>query len=276
MKDYCNDLWPLVYDQFNHGRHEQEQELAFYTRELTSCTGPVLEVACGTGMILLPLLERGLDVYGFDLSEQMLEQLFAKAMRRGHTDIKRRVTKQNMMDFQYNLQFEAIFIPARSFLHLTTQEEQIACLQNIHRHLGNDGTLMLNFFTPSLQIILDNTRSNPAFSEFAVYRHPETGQEIKLSCCQVNNLTEQNQHITWRFEMAGETQETPMLVRWVYRQEFELLARLSGFRVAALYSGFDREPYTGDGEMVWVLEKESTQPVGEFRSARCGQNASHP
>jgi SAM-dependent methyltransferase len=257
MKDYCNDLWPLVYDQFNHGRHEQE--LAFYTRELTNCTGPVLEVACGTGMILLPLLERGLDIYGFDLSEQMLEKLVAKAERDGHTGIKRRVTVQNMVDFQYGMQFQAIFIPARSFLHLTTQDEQIACLQNIHRHLCDDGCLMLNFFTPSLQALLDNTRSNPAFREFATYRHPETNKEIKLSVCQVNDLTEQIQHITWRFDVAGETQDSPMLVRWVYRWEFELLARLSGFRVAALYSGFDREPYKGDGEMVWVLKK-ITQP----------------
>jgi SAM-dependent methyltransferase len=258
MKDYCNDLWPLVYDQYNHGRHEQE--LAFYRRELAECTGPVLEVACGTGMILLPLLERGLDIFGFDLSEQMIEVLFAKAMREGYTDIKKRVTKQNMVDFRYNLQFESIFIPARSFLHLTTQDEQIACLRNIHRHLRDDGYLMLNFFTPSLQALLDKTRGNPAFKEFATYRHPETGSEIKVSFCQVNNLTEQVQHITWRFEVAGETQDSPMFVRWVYRQEFELLARLSGFRVAALYSGFDREPYKGDGEMVWVLRKESAQP----------------
>lgn len=258
MKDYCNDLWPLVYDQFNHGRHEQE--LAFYTRELTNCTGPVLEVACGTGMILLPLLELGLDIYGFDLSEQMIEKLVAKAEREGHTDINKRVTKQNMVNFYYSMRFEAIFIPARSFLHLTSQEEQIACLQNIRKHLCEDGYLMLNFFTPSLQALLDNTRCNPAFRELATYRHPETSEEIKLSFCQVNNLTEQIQHITWRFEVGGETQDSPMLVRWVYRKEFELLARLSGFRVAALYSGFDREPYKGDGEMVWVLKKKITQP----------------
>ena len=255
MLDYCNDLWPLVYDQYNHGRHEQE--LSFYTRQLAPCTGPVLEVACGTGMILLPLLERGLDIYGFDLSAPMVEALLARAAREGHTDIETRVTVQNMVDFDYDMQFEAILIPARSFLHLTTQEEQIACLQNIHRHLHDGGTLMLNFFTPSLQALLDHTQRDPAFQEFATYRHPETGQEIKLSFCQVNDLARQVQHITWRFQLGDETHDSPMRVRWVYRWEFELLARLSGFRVAALYSGFEGQPYQGDGEMVWVLEKET-------------------
>ncbi len=258
MVDYCNHLWPLVYDQYNHGRHEQE--LAFYTRQLTPCTGPVLEVACGTGMILLPLLGRGLDIYGFDLSAPMVEGLVARAAREGHPDIRTRVTVQNMVDFCYDLQFEAIFIPARSFLHLTTQEEQIACLQNIHRHLRDGGTLMLNFFTPSLQALLDHTQRDPPFQEFATYRHPEMGQEIKLSFRQVNDLARQLQHITWRFQLGGETHDSPMRVRWVYRWEFELLARLSGFRVAALYSGFEGQPYQGDGEMVWVLEKETAQP----------------
>ena len=46
---------------------------------MASCSGPILEVACGTGMIFLPLLKKGLDIYGFDVSEQMLERLFYKA-----------------------------------------------------------------------------------------------------------------------------------------------------------------------------------------------------
>ena len=48
-----------------------------------------------------------------------------------------------------------------------------------------------------------------------------------------------------------------MTIRWIYRPEFELLTKLAGFEVAALYSGFEREPYKGEEEMVWVLEKTS-------------------
>jgi len=42
-------LWPLIYDQFNHGRHEKELE--FYKREFKNRRGKVLEIACGPGMI---------------------------------------------------------------------------------------------------------------------------------------------------------------------------------------------------------------------------------
>lgn len=260
MENYCNNIWPLIYDRYNQGRHEQE--LRFYSQELASCTGPVLEVACGTGMILLPLIKQGIDIYGFDLSEQMLHQLFTKAKSQNLPDVQRRVTQQNMIDFRIDAEFESIFIPARSFLHLATQEDQLACLRNIHRHLRDDGTFMLNIFTPSLSALVSRADPNPAFTDFGQFPHPDGESVINVSTRQTNDLSEQVQHITWRFEFDGHAQESGMLVRWIYKKEFELLAKLSGFAVAKLYSGFDKSPYNGEGEMVWVLEKAPNEPDG--------------
>ena len=253
MENYCNNIWPLIYDQYNQGRHKEELE--FYSRELASCTGPVLEVACGTGMILLPLLKQGLDMYGLDLSSQMLDQLFAKAKSENLPDVHRRVSQQDMTDIQINTEFEAIFIPARSFLHLSTQEDQLACLRNVHRHLRDDGTFMLNFFTPSLAALLSHIDSNPDYTDFGQFQNPDGNGVINVSMRQTNDLSEQIQHITWRFELDKQVHESPMLVRWIYKKEFELLAKLAGFTVAQLYSGFDKSPYNGEGEMVWALKK---------------------
>ena len=227
MEDYCNNIWPLIYDRYNQGRHQQE--LAFYARDLAPCKGPVLEVACGTGMILIPLLKQGVDIYGFDLSGPMLQQLYAKVQSDGLSDVCRRVSRQNMIDFQLDTEFESIFIPARSFLHLPTQADQIACLRNIHRHLRDDGTLMLNFFTPSLPALLSRADASADFTDFGQYPHPDGRSVINVSMRQTNDLSEQIQHITWHFELDGQSHESPMLVRWIYKKEFELLARLSGF-----------------------------------------------
>lgn len=259
MENYCNSIWPLIYDRYNQGRHQQE--LAFYARELASCSGPVLEVACGTGMILIPLLKQGIDIYGFDLSGQMLQELFAKAEGEHLPDVRRRVSQQNMIDFQIDASFEAIFIPARSFLHLPTQDDQVACLRNIRRHLCDGGTFMLNFFTPSLSAVLSRVDPNPDFTDFGRFPHPDGKSVISVSMRQTNDISEQVQHITWRFDHAGHVYESPMLVRWIYKKEFELLAKLSGFCVRHLYSGFDRSPYNGEGEMVWVLEKAPNNGV---------------
>jgi SAM-dependent methyltransferase len=254
MNNYSHELWPLIYDRYNQGRHDQE--LDFYGSELAACTGPVLEVACGTGMILLPLLAKGLDIHGFDLSAGMLAQLFAKVPPDSLADLQRRVSQQNMVDFQLDLEFDAVFIPARSFLHLVTQEEQITALRNIHRHLRPDGQLLLNFFTPNLRLLVERLDPNPNFVYHRTYLHPGNAREMVVSYRQINDPSAQIQNITWRFQMGEESYDSLMRVRWIYRPEFELLARYAGFRVAALYGGFDRDPYDGKDEMVWVLEKE--------------------
>jgi SAM-dependent methyltransferase len=255
VTNYQHDLWASIYDQYNQGRHEQE--LAFYTEELRACTGPILEVACGTGMILLPMLEQGMDVYGFDISAQMLDVLYAKAEERGLTDIRDRVTCQNMVDFCYDVRFDAIFIPARSFLHLTSQDEQIACLTNIRAHLKEGGRFLLNFFTPSLKALLRHAgpAAERGFAPLDTYILPGTDTVVELSVAQESDLASQVQHITWRFTVGGVQHEIKMFVRWIYKQEFQLLLRLAGFRRWEVYSGFEKRPYDGDGEMVWIVEK---------------------
>ncbi|UCF10190.1 MAG: class I SAM-dependent methyltransferase [Candidatus Bipolaricaulota bacterium] len=251
-ENYCSRLWAAIYDQYHSGH---EAELAFYVSALRGVTGPVLEAACGTGMVLLPLLALGLDAHGFDVSQEMLDVLLAKADASRTEGIERRVTCQDLVNFDYDLRFDAVIIPARSFLHLTTQEEQIGCLRTIHRHLVPSGRLLLNFFTPNLSFVVARTKPDPPFEEFATYTHPVTRKPVKLSFRQVNDPGNQLQRITWRFLYDGRIHDTEMAVRWIYRSEFELLARLTGYGIAHLYGGFSREPYDGTAEMVWELTK---------------------
>lgn len=252
--NYRDELWALIYDQYNQGRHQKE--LLFYGTELGDCDGPVLEIACGTGMILLKLLLQGVDIYGFDISKEMLKVLRAKAASMGIDDIHTRVSRQDMRDFHYERSFDAIIIPARSFLHLTEQEDQIACLRTIHTHLRPGGRLMLNFFNPCLDLILKRVGSDAEYRPLATFAHPVTGEPIALSCKQVNDVHSQVQNITWRFETGEIEHETSMKVRWIYQEEFKLLLRLAGFAKWELYGDFEKSAFTSDSsEMIWVAEK---------------------
>jgi len=253
MDGYESDLWPLVYDQYNHGRHEMELEL--YSVEVAQCCGPILEAACGTGMILLPLLAQGLDMYGFDISRQMLEVLFAKAAKLEIHNIQSRVSRQDMTTFRYDMRFDAILIPARSFLHLTTREAQEACLSNVARHLEDGGRAMLNFFTPNEEALSRFAEGQKDWAPFETYKHPETGEDVRVSRRLQSSMAEQLFTTYWRFEFGGSSRETQWTVRWIHRQEFESLAEGAGLRVAGLYGGFKKEPYDGKDEMYWVLEK---------------------
>lgn len=254
MQDFCGRYWALVYDQFNHGRHEKELE--FYLAEARECRGPVLEIACGTGMVLLPMLEEGIDAYGFDISGDMLDALLARARDEGIRDIDSRVCRMDMVDFHYDEKFEAIFIPCRSFLHLTEQEKQIACLRNIRDHLVDGGKLALNFFNPSLASLASRAAEPEEFTPAGTFVDPSDCSPIELSYKEANDLTDQVRHVTWRSEAGGSEHLTRMGIRWIYRDEFKLLLRLAGFERWELYGGFDKSEFGSQSdEMVWVAWK---------------------
>ena len=127
-----------------------EREFQFYSKQLAGETGPVLEVACGTGSILLRLLRQGVDIRGFDCAAGMLAVLRRKAADLGLGDIDCRVCCQDMVDFCCDQSFAAILIPASSFMLLPSQAAQIACLKRIRAHLVPNGRLLMNFYIPSL------------------------------------------------------------------------------------------------------------------------------
>ena len=259
--DYESTWWALIYDQYNSGLRKKthEKELSFYSSELARCKGPVLEVACGTGMILLELLERDIDIYGFDISAAMLDMLYRKAADREIQDIRHRVTRQNMADFKYDQLFDAIFIPASSFMMLTTQEEQIACLKKVHAHLKVDGRFLLNFFIPDFEKdILGHAEASDHYGELGDFVHPDTGETIVVTHNQVSNIAEQTERYIWKFTSKDSEHEVPMHARWIYKEEFQLLLRLAGFRTWKLYGDFDRSEYRGRGKqesLIWIVEK---------------------
>ena len=252
--NYEDNMWALIYDQYNQESHQKV--LPFYAAELQDCTGPVLEVACGTGMILLKLLQQGTDIYGFDISEEMLAVLYSKAETLGLGDIHTRVSRQDMCSFHYDFSFDAIFIPARSFLHLTTQEDQIACLTTIYAHLRPGGRLLLNFFNPELEWIVKASKSTPEYKPLATFTHPATSKPIELSHKRIYDIQNQVISIDWRFEDGEIEHKTSMTVRWIHREEFKLLLRLAGFERWNLYGDFDKTSFDSNSdEMIWVAEK---------------------
>lgn len=248
-------LWALMYDQGNAAR--PKGEMAFFADELKACKGPVLEIACGTGVVLFEMLKQGIDIHGLDLSPNMLSMLFSKAEAQGITDIRRRVTMQNMVDFRYDHQFDAIMIPARSFLHLTSQQDQIDCLRNIRAHIRDGGKLLLNFFNPMCYLeIISQTESPDGFSPLGTFKHPVTGENVDITFSYINDIPNQLQTGFMRFTFDGCACDYEMQMRWIFKEEFQLLLRLGGFSNWELYGSFTKRPFkVTDTEMIWKVWK---------------------
>lgn len=106
--------------------------LEFYRRQISRYAEPVLELACGSGRLTIPLAAEGIDITGLDISSEMLDRAKLKAAERRlntpfiHGDIR---------DFHLGKRFQLIFIPAQSLSHLYVRDEIEACFSCVRQHL---------------------------------------------------------------------------------------------------------------------------------------------
>lgn len=132
--------------------YRDRPDLAFFVEAAKESGGPVLEVGCGTGRVLIPTARAGVEIVGLDLSPHMLD-VCRKRLRDESADVQSRVrlVQADMRDFELSQAFQLVTTPFRSFQHLTTVEDQLACLKCIQRHLVKGGRLILDVFNPSLE-----------------------------------------------------------------------------------------------------------------------------
>jgi SAM-dependent methyltransferase len=148
---YSQDgLLVQVYDNQTIAEWEASQnDLPFYLEEATVAGGSLLELGCGTGRLLIPLLSSGLEVSGLDASAAMLE---VARQKREHLSpelaIRLHLHQGDMSEFELGQQFALILIPFRSFQLLLTPEAQRRCLNCINRHLAPRGKVIINLFDP--------------------------------------------------------------------------------------------------------------------------------
>ncbi len=122
---------------------EQQKDVVLW-RDLAAKYGdPILELACGSGRITIPLAERSYEITAVDYSEKMLQILRSKAKNLNNIIS----LKASMTNFKINSKFAFAFISYSSFQQLLTVDEQIQCLKNIHNHLIEGGILALDIGT---------------------------------------------------------------------------------------------------------------------------------
>lgn len=127
-----------------------ENELQFYMNYAYKSPGTILEPMCGTGRFLIPMLESGLDIEGFDASEYMLTVLQQKSTQK---NLKTLVWQQWLQEFCNNKKYGLIFIPSGSFGLIIDPQQAHDCLQTLYNHLLPHGKLVFEIETPSAYII---------------------------------------------------------------------------------------------------------------------------
>lgn len=151
--------WPYddiaaIYDD-DMGKSAPEGDVAFYVRE-TAGVDHVLELACGTGRITLPLLHAGRRVTATDRSEPMLEALERKARALPADPIAQgrlRVLRADMSELSLGERFGAVVCAYSAFTYLVDGEERRRALSAIRAHLREGGAFLLDAFVPDLGLL---------------------------------------------------------------------------------------------------------------------------
>jgi len=128
--------------------------LLFYLDLAKQFGGPVLEIACGTGRILLPIARAGIEIHGVDKSSSML-QVLREQLEREPAEIRNRVTisKGDMRTFLLSREFPLVAIPFRPMQHMHTLLDQVAALENAAVHLAPGGILAFDVFYPNYDLM---------------------------------------------------------------------------------------------------------------------------
>jgi SAM-dependent methyltransferase len=239
------DVYDLVGQDIPYG-------LDFYVALAREANGPVLDIACGTGRILLPCLQAGVDIEGLDLFEPMLKTLRAKATALG---LAPRLHHADMSDFSLPRRYGLLMIPFNAFIHNMTQEAQIHCLQLCREHLLPEGRLTFDTFFPSLKIIGTPEKTRVLEGEMP---HPQTGLPIRMYDTRTFDRVAQVQHSVNDIELLaadGSVQtvhRSEVSSRYIYKQEMALLLRVAGFARWEIWGGFDRRPLTREDDAMVV------------------------
>jgi SAM-dependent methyltransferase len=239
------DLYDLVLKDIPYG-------LDFYVALAREAKGPVLDIACGTGRILLPCLQAGVDIEGLDLFEPMLKTLRAKAVAWG---LSPRLHQADMCDFSLPRRFLLVMIPFNAFIHNMTQESQIRCLQLCREHLLPGGMLAFDTFFPSLEIVGAPENTRVLEGEFP---HPDTGLPMRMYDTRSFDRVAQVQHSLNEIELLAAdgrveaVYRSQISSRYVYKHEMELLLRVAGFARWEIYGDFDCRPLARENEAMVV------------------------
>ena len=211
---------PQRYDLFE-GEFAIGDFLNFYVRQIEKYGEPVLELACGSGRLTIPLTEKVFNIKVLDISDEMLELAKEKARRR---NVKLDLVKGDMTDFDLGEKFRLIFIPAQSLTHLYEISQLEKCFACVKRHLAESGRFLIELFNPSLEILME--KPDRIYPQRSI-------ANIAVNSKSFYDTATQIKHIELIFrENTG--QPDPVLtfkMRQFFPQEIDALLKYNDFRI---------------------------------------------
>ena len=256
--------YAFVADLYDHvTMYRDRTDVAFFVDAAANAGGPVLELGCGTGRVLIPTARAGIDIVGLDLSKHMLTVCRKRLQQEAYAVQSRvQLVEGDMRRFNLGCTFALVTIPFRPFQHLLTVEDQFVCLASVHRHLADNGVFILDLFNPSLDALV-NQPIGREFGEEPEFQTLDGRRVTRRHKTVAQDRVNQVNHYELVYYVTHPDGREQRLVhsfglRYLFRFEAEHLLARSGFIVEQVYAGYDKSAYgsTYPGELILVARKK--------------------
>jgi SAM-dependent methyltransferase len=241
--------------------------VAFYAALAQETGGPVLEIACGTGRVSIPIAKLGFAVTGLDIVPGMLERARGKSV-----GLPTRWVEGDARRFDLGERFRLIFMTGNAFQAMLTRADQEALLEGVRLHLDNEGLFAFETRNPRWA---DSTGPDPkgllgATHDGGLFAFLETreeekrrtytdlnGRTVRVSMAQAYDHVAQILHWTtfrrWNEGDREHTKTTRIAVRFTFPRELETLLHYNGFTMIRQYGDWNLEPLTAASPSIIVV-----------------------
>ena len=229
------DAIARLYDPWSRSVTE---DVSFYVEQAERVApGPIVELAVGTGRIAVPIAAAGVSVIGVDSSLGMLEICRERAEVAGVGELVD-LRYGDLREPPVSERVELVICPFRSYLHLHTDEERLGALRAARELLVPDSRLVFDVFAPAADDIAE-TNGRWLERELDIYERADWNTDTR----------------TLTLSVRGPSSESTMVLAWLSADEWQALLERAGFEVEALYGWFDRRPFRGGEDMVWIARR---------------------
>jgi SAM-dependent methyltransferase len=219
------------------------EDISFYVDEALAAGGPVVELGVGTGRIAIPTAMAGVRVIGVDSSQGMLDVCAQRAREAGvadRLDLRLGDLRRPPVDERVRL----VTCPFRAYLHLRDDAERLGALRAAWALLQPGGRLVFDVFAPSRE---DVEETDGRWLE----REPEIFERADWDLA-ARTLT---------LSVRGQQGASSMTLWWLEPERWHSLLSEAGFEVTACYGWFDRRPYDGGEDTVWIASRDRSPQI---------------
>jgi SAM-dependent methyltransferase len=234
-------------------------DVEFYLDFAHHYGSPILELGCGTGRLVIPLAEAGFEVYGIDLSENMLAVCQRKVHEQRLAD-RVHLTLADMARFDLPRKgFALAYVALRSFMHLLTQDDQLACLRSVYQHLLPGGYFIVDVIAPDFEALAQ--KPGGPFVVRREFNLPNGHHVVRKDRLVEHDIVHQTRRFEFRFEefdTAGtlvRERIVPLYTRYTFRYELQLLLERAGLAIVDVFRDYEKNAYDGTGEIIAVTQR---------------------